>query len=243
MSVMQPLPLPVSKSSAFSRPRSCSPIDVESTAEDLSASRKEASRTPSPCANERLSPGVDDRDVRDTETYTHRERFPPLPTFKTPLRFGVDSLISHHSSSKSTKDRLNSVSNYKSDALSININSAGHSPLNRAMQYSPGSDISDQHSPRSDVSSPMTSEHSPSPSEPSPPPAHVKSHSSSFSMDEILGKSPPSSTRHPDPSSPAYVPSPAHETRWPSSLAVNAGFPWLPSSRISPPPSKCETDR
>ncbi|WAR21423.1 HOX71-like protein [Mya arenaria] len=229
MNIMQPLPLSVSESSAFSRPRSTSPIDVESTAEDLSGRKPEMSRSPSPCNSDRLSPEVEHRDAgvysgRTCDTYA------PHTAFKTPLRFGVDSLISHSSNMNSTRDH-----SLKSSSLSINI----HTSHTRPPHFSPGrdSDASDQHSPRSDTSSPPTSEHSP------PPPAHNKSHSSSFSMDDILGRSPPTTTRLPEPTSPAYVPSPAHESRWPSSLGVNAGFPWLPSSRISPPPSAVSPQR
>ncbi|KAH3707861.1 hypothetical protein DPMN_067279 [Dreissena polymorpha] len=227
---MQPMPLSVGRSSAFSRPRSISPIDVENTAEDLSAKRDEMSPPPSPCSSDRLSPEVD---TTDADVYNGRvcESYKSNTTFKTPLRFGVDSLISHtpYLDNSKTKESARSNTSSHCDTLSISFPSSKHSPNH----YSPrnrDSDGSDQHSSRSDTSSPLSS------APPSPPPAHHKSHSSSFSMDEILGKSPSSSSRHPDTSSPAYVPSPAHESRWPSSLGVGAGFPWLPSSGISPPP-------
>lgn len=213
---MQPLSLPVSKSSAFSRPRSSSPIDVENTAEDLS--KKDVSPMSSPCSSDRLSPEPAGEEVvcngRASNSFSEHP-----PSFKAPLRFGVDSLISHSSKLDSSKH------NSKCETYS-----SQHSPIYCGKDRD--SDSSYHRSPRSDTSSP--------PSEPSPPPAHHKSHHSSFNMDDILGKSPSAtgSSRLPEATSPAYVPSPAHETRWPSSLAVSAGFPWLPSSRISPPPSK-----
>ena len=211
---MQPLSLPVSKSSAFSRPRSDSPIDVENTAEDLSC--KDVSPVSSPCPSDRLSPEPTEPNMcnglRTSASFSDHH---PAP-FKTPLRFGVDALISH--------SRLDS----SKDITKCETYSSQHSPIHYSSKDR-DSDSSYHRSPRSDTSSPG--------SEPSPPPAH-KSHHSSFNMDDILGKSPSASSRHTDPTSPAYVPSPAHETRWPGSLAVNAGFPWLPSSRISPPPSK-----
>lgn len=215
---MHPLTLAVSKSSAFSRPRSSSPVDVENSAEDLS--RKEVSPASSPSASERLSPEPLEHSMCNGRA---NNSFPEHQTaFKTPLRFGVDSLISPSSRTDSTKDTSDKSETFTSK----------HSPIFCGKDRD--SDSSYHRSPRSDTSSPH--------SEPSPPPpAHNKSHSSSFTMDEILGKSPASSStssRLSETTSPAYVPSPAHETRWPSSLAVSAGFPWLPSSRISPPPSK-----
>lgn len=175
----------------------------------------------SPCSSDRLSP----EPVADSNLCNGRasKHFSELPApFKTPLRFGVDSLIaSHDSRLDSTKD------NAKCETYS-----SQHSPHYSTKDRD--SDSSYHRSPRSDTSSPG--------SEPSPPPAHNKSHCSSFNMDDILGKSPSAPSRLPDATSPAYVPSPAHETRWPSSLAVSAGFPWLPSSRISPPPSKYLTE-
>lgn len=205
---MQPIPLAVSRASAFSRPRSSSPIDVETTAEDLS--KKDVSQMSSPCNSDRLSP-----DITESNLCNGRVNFPGnSSSFKAPLRFGMDSIISHNSHIDSHAE------GHKHEQLSPH---STHSPRDR------DSDTSLNLSPRSDSSSPHST---------SSPPAHHKSHMSSFSMDEILGKSPPASHKSDSASSPAYVPSPAHETRWPGSLAVGTGFPWLPSSRISPPPSK-----
>ena len=86
------------------------------------------------------------------------------------------------------------------------------------------SDSSVNHSPRSDISVSATL-----------PQNNSKTHS--FSVDEILGKSPTSQPLENSTSSSSYISSPAHETRWPPGLTVSPGFPWLPSSRISPPPS------
>ena len=104
-----------------------------------------------------------------------------------------------------------------------------HSPKqNKLSSKERDSDSSVNHSPRSDISV----------SGPIPQNNH-KSHS--FSVDEILGKSPTSQTLETSTtSSPSYISSPAHETRWPTGLTVSPGFPWLPSSRISPPPSMYE---
>lgn len=205
---MQPMSLAVSRSSAFSRPRSSSPIDVENTAEDLS--KKDVSPSSSPCDSDRLSP-----EVADSKMCNGRLSYAEnTSSFKTPLRFGVDSLISRGSSTDSVTEGSKLPSPH-----------AGHSPTRERDR---DSDTSLNLSPRSDRSSPRSAS----------PPVHHKSHMSSFSMDEILGKSPPVSHKSDTTSSPAYVPSPAHETRWPASLAVGSGFPWLPSSRISPPPSK-----
>lgn len=213
MDKMHPVSLAVSRSSAFSRPRSCSPIDVENTAEDLS--KKDVSPVSSPSANERLSP-----EIRDSKMCNGRVT-EKQSTFKTPLRFGVDSIISQT----------------RNDSVSDIYKSGNHSPHSArlAQDEDHDSDTSLNLSPRSDSSSPD--------SVASPPVHHHKSHTSSFSMDEILGKSPPVSHKPDSTASPGYVPSPAHETRWPGSLAVGPGFPWLPSSRISPPPSSVSPQR
>lgn len=216
MDKMQPISLAVSRSSAFSRPRSTSPIDVENTAEDLS--KKNISPSSSPCDSERLSP-----EIRDTKLCNGRVNFAEnSSSFKTPLRFGVDSIISHCSNTDSVTESS------KSELPSPHT---AHSP---ARDRDRDSDTSLNLSPRSDRSSPNSA---------SSPPVHHKSHMSSFSMDEILGKSPPVSHKSDANNSPAYVPSPAHETRWPASLAVSSGFPWLPSSRISPPPNAVSPQR
>lgn len=211
---MQPISLAVSRSSAFSRPRSSSPIDVENTAEDLS--KKDISPVSSPCANDRLSPEARDSKMcngRVSESHS---------SFKAPLRFGVDSIISH----MSRNDNLSG--GFKGGHLSPQSPNSPHTDEEQ------DSDNSLDMSPRSDTSSPHSR---------ASPPVHHKSHMSSFSMDEILGKSPPVSHKSDSTSSPAYVPSPAHETRWPGSLAVGTGFPWLPAARISPPPSSVSPQR
>ena len=103
-----------------------------------------------------------------------------------------------------------------------------HSPSKHSSKLSPtprdrDSDSSVNHSPRSDISSTGTL-----------PQSH-KTHS--FSVDEILGRS-PTSQPHETTTSSSFITSPAHETRWPPGITVSPGFPWLPSSRLSPPPSK-----
>ena len=85
------------------------------------------------------------------------------------------------------------------------------------------SESSVNHSPRSDISTSGTL------------PQNHKTHS--FSVDEILGKSQTSQPLETTTSS-SFIASPAHETRWPPGITVSPGFPWLPSSRLSPPPSK-----
>ncbi|XP_045188529.1 homeobox protein MSX-2-like [Mercenaria mercenaria] len=213
---MQPISLAISRSSAFSRPRSSSPIDVENTAEDLS--KKDITPMSSPCNSDRLSP-----EITDSKMCNGRVNFAEnSSSFKTPLRFGVDSIISHNSHADSSKEGS------KPERQSPH---SAHSPTRDRDR---DSDTSLNLSPRSDSSSPHST---------SSPQEHHKSHISSFSMDEILGKSPPVSHKSDSTTSPAYVPSPAHETRWPGGLAVGAGFPWLPSSRISPPPNAVSPQR
>ena len=218
MLMMQPKTLPVSSSSAFCRPRSSSPVDIENIAEDLS-NKKPMARTPSPSPSDRLSPVSGDNNNTCQGRISFPENSPVTsstgPNMKIPLRFGVDSIMSQPHSVNH-----NEAHSFHPTSHKLTLNTS-HSPRD--------SDLNVTHSPRSDTSSPVSTA--------STPPAHQKSHSS-FSVDEILGKSPSSVARQPDGSSPAYVPSPAHETRWPGSLAVSTGFPWLPSSRISPPPRK-----
>lgn len=90
------------------------------------------------------------------------------------------------------------------------------------------SDSSVNHSPRSDISVSAII------------PQNHKTNS--FSVDDILGKSPTSQPLE-NATSSSYISSPAHETRWPPGITVSPGFPWLPSSRISPPPNAVSPQR